>query len=64
MEREKPYGRVAEMELWAGTAPTGPARVLPRPLNRVCQRGGVGDEISHPRRVTRSLLSVPGGTVS
>lgn len=45
MEREKPYGCMAEMELWAGTAPTGPARVLSGPpsTSTVCKRRGVGN---------------------
>lgn len=34
MEREEPYGCRAEMEPWAGTVPTGPARVLPGPPAR------------------------------
>lgn len=40
MEREKPYGCMAEMKPWAGSAPTGPARVLPGPRAR-CAKGGV-----------------------
>lgn len=38
----KPRGCMAEMEPWAGSAPTGPARVLPGPRARArCAKGGL-----------------------